>query len=181
MVLEDLGSANGTSVNNHPLAAPRTLHDGDVLTLGSVSIRYEWPSSATRFDVGHQQAAHINNVGRDQYIDQRQESFLRQIAAARTRARRIILFGFVIFLCGFAVFAYGLLRLMGSIGDPVSDNPNEWSDPGEMFGAEIGGFPVFLLGWAAAGVGTVLMITGFVMHVVAASRQRSFDAAVGRR
>lgn len=48
MVLEDLGSANGTSVNDRPLAAPQALHDGDVLTLGSVSIRYEWPGSARR-------------------------------------------------------------------------------------------------------------------------------------
>ncbi|WP_405469304.1 FHA domain-containing protein [Streptomyces canus] len=200
VVLEDLGSANGTSVNDRPLAAPQTLHDGDVLTLGSVSIRYEWPgsapqereaeqgtvlmpevNSAPRFDVGQQYGAHINNVGGHQYVDQRQESFLRQIAAARTRARRIILFGFVLFLIGFAVFAYGILRFMGHIGDPVSEDPNEWPDPGDMFGTEIGGFPVFLLGWAAAGVGTVLMMTGLVMHVIAASRQRSFDAAVRRQ
>ncbi|MDH6547722.1 FHA domain-containing protein [Streptomyces sp. SAI-041] len=200
VVLEDLGSANGTSVNDRRLAAPQTLHDGDVLTLGSARIRYEWPGSAerereaalgtvvmpavgraSRFDVGQQYGAHINNVGGHQYVDQRQESFLRQVAAARTRARRIILFGFLLFLGGFAVFAYGILRFMGRIGDPVSEDPNEWPDPGDMFGTEIGGFPVFLLGWAVAGVGTVLMMTGLVMHVIAASRQRSFDAAVRRQ
>ncbi|MER6242746.1 FHA domain-containing protein [Streptomyces griseorubiginosus] len=200
VVLEDLGSANGTAVNDRPLAAPQTLHDGDVLTLGSVAIRYEWPEgaarereaalgtvmmptvgSAPRFDVGGQYGANINNVGGHQYVDQRQESFLRQIAAARTRARRVILFGFVLCLIGCAVFAYGILRFMGRIGEPVSDNPDEWPDPGDMFGTEIGGFPVFLLGWVAAGIGSVLMMTGLVMHIVAASRQRSFDAAVRRQ
>ncbi|MET8078632.1 hypothetical protein [Streptomyces sp. NPDC005303] len=165
-----------------------------------MSIRYEWPgsapreretaqgtvlmpavSSAPRFDVGQQYGANINNVGGHQYVDQRQESFLRQIAAARTRARRIILLGFVFFLSGFAVFAFGILRFMGRIGDPVSEDPNQWPDPGDMFGTEIGGVPVFLLGWAVAGIGTVLMMTGLVMHIIAASRQRSFDAAVRRR
>lgn len=199
VVLEDLGSANGTLVNDHPVHAPRTLYDGDVLTLGSVSIRYECHDSAAgshetaqgtarmptvnhapRFDVGQQHGANINNVGGHQYIDQRQESFLRQIAAARTRARRVILCGFLLFLGGFAVFAYGILRFMGRIGDPISDDPNEWPEPGDMFGTDVNGIPVFLLGWAGAAVGAVLMTTGLVMHIVAASRQRSFDAAARR-
>ncbi|WP_323187298.1 FHA domain-containing protein [Streptomyces sp. NBC_00124] len=199
VVLEDLGSANGTLVNDRPVHSPRMLRDGDVLTFGSVSIRYEWHEStperravvqgtvlmpavnrAPRFDVGQQHGAHINNVGGHQYIDQRQESFLRQVAAARTRARRIVLFGFVLFLSGFAVFAYGVLRFMGRIGEPIPDDPNDWPEPGDMLGTDINGIPVFLLGWAAALVGMVLLVTGLVMHIIAASRQRSFDAASRR-
>ncbi|MBN0044528.1 FHA domain-containing protein [Streptomyces actuosus] len=199
VVLEDLGSANGTLVNDRPVRAPWTLHDGDVLTLGTVSLRYEWPRNAPlrqgtrgatalmpaahgtrRFDVGRQYGASINNVGGDQYIDQRQESFLRHIAAARTRARRLILIGLVIFLAGFAVFAWGILRFMGHIGDPIPQDPNKWPDPGDMFGADINGIPVFLIGWAAAAAGLLLMAIGLVMHIVTAARRRSFDAAARR-
>jgi hypothetical protein len=135
---------------------------------------------APRFDVGQQYGANINNVGGHQYIDQRQESFLRQVAAARTRARRIVQFGFLLFLGGFAVFAYGVLRFMGRIGEPIPDDPNEWPEPGDMLGTSINGIPVFLLGWAAALVGMVLLVVGLVMHIIAASRQRSFDAASRR-
>ncbi|MER6130104.1 FHA domain-containing protein [Streptomyces sp. NPDC001795] len=199
VVLEDLGSANGTLVNDRPLHAPWTLRDGDVLTLGNVSIRYDGYGNAPqrreavqstllmpavnrapRFDVSQQHGANINNVGGHQYIDQRQESFLRQIAAARTRARRLILLGFMLFLGGFAVFAWGVLRLMGRIGEPIPNDPNQWPGLQDMFGREINGIPVFLLGWAGALLGAFLMAIGLVMHIIAASRQRSFDAASRR-
>lgn len=49
-----------------------------------------------------------------------------------------------------------------------------------MLGTSINGIPVFLLGWAAALVGMVLLVVGLVMHIIAASRQRSFDAASRR-
>ncbi|MFI9759722.1 FHA domain-containing protein [Streptomyces sp. NPDC051963] len=199
VVLEDLGSANGTLVNDRPLQVPWTLCHGDVLTFGNVSVKYECHddaphrretvqgtalmpavSRAPRFDVGQQHGANINNVGGHQYVDQRQESFLRQIAAARTRARRLILLGLLLFLGGFAVFAWGVLRFMGRIGDPIPEDPNQWPQPGDMFGSEINGIPVFLLGWAAALAGVFLMAIGLVMHIIAAARHRSFDA-VSRR
>ena len=200
VVLEDLGSANGTLVNDQPLRGPWTLRDGDVVTLGHVSILYADSRNvprrgqvvegtallpavnrAARFDVGQQHGANINNVGGHQYIDQRQESFLRQIAAARTRARKLILLGLALFAGGFAVFAWGILRIMGRIGEPISDDPNKWPTPQDMWGQSINGIPVFLFGWAAALVGVLLMVIGLVMHIVAASRRRSYEVAASRR
>jgi hypothetical protein len=40
MMLEDLGSTNGTFVNSKPLAAPLGLMDGDVVSVGAYQLRY---------------------------------------------------------------------------------------------------------------------------------------------
>jgi hypothetical protein len=40
-VIADLGSTNGTFVNGERLAADHRLSDGDIITLGSVSLRFE--------------------------------------------------------------------------------------------------------------------------------------------
>jgi len=40
-VIADLGSTNGTSVNGDRLAADHRLADGDIITVGSVSVRFE--------------------------------------------------------------------------------------------------------------------------------------------
>ncbi|QDQ09471.1 FHA domain-containing protein [Streptomyces spectabilis] len=200
VVLEDLRSANGTLVNNQPLNSPWMLRNNDVLTLGSVSIRYndsgESPqrggvvegaalvptaNRTPRFDVGQQHGANINNVGGHQYVDQRQESFLRQIAAASTRARRLILLGLALFAGGFAFFAWGILRFMGRVGQPIPEDQDKWPTPQDMLGASINGIPVFLFGWAAALLGVFLMAIGLVMHIVTASRRRSFELAASRR
>ena len=37
--MEDLGSMNGTSVNNRPIAGTVVLHDGDMVQIGDVSMR----------------------------------------------------------------------------------------------------------------------------------------------
>ncbi len=40
-VINDLGSTNGTFVNGERLAADRRLTDGDIITVGTVSLRFE--------------------------------------------------------------------------------------------------------------------------------------------
>jgi len=40
MMLEDLGSTNGTQVNGKPIAAPVALVDGDVISVGAYQLRY---------------------------------------------------------------------------------------------------------------------------------------------
>ena len=40
-VIADLGSTNGTSVNGERLVADHRLADGDIITVGSVSVRFE--------------------------------------------------------------------------------------------------------------------------------------------
>ena len=39
LMVEDLGSMNGTSVNNRPIAGGVILHDGDLVQIGDVSMR----------------------------------------------------------------------------------------------------------------------------------------------
>ena len=39
LVLEDLGSTNGTTVNGQPISDPVALNENDVVTVGDVSIR----------------------------------------------------------------------------------------------------------------------------------------------
>ncbi|MFI5501425.1 FHA domain-containing protein [Nocardia asteroides] len=102
VTVEDLGSANGTRVGGELIAGLRPLRDGDIVTVGSIDLRFEqgpttlsMPSQAVRrpapvtFDVDRQSGHQINNIGRDQfnsYVEQR-ESFLRAVAASRTKAR----------------------------------------------------------------------------------------------
>ncbi len=44
-LVEDLGSKNGTSVNDEPLTAPRTLRDGDRIQVGPVFLLYHASAS----------------------------------------------------------------------------------------------------------------------------------------
>lgn len=39
LFVEDLGSTNGTMVNNQPITAPTALKNNDIVTVGDVSIR----------------------------------------------------------------------------------------------------------------------------------------------
>jgi hypothetical protein len=40
-LLRDLGSTNGTQVNGRPISAPATVHSGDLIELGTVTLRLE--------------------------------------------------------------------------------------------------------------------------------------------
>lgn len=42
LVLEDLGSTNGTYVNGELIAGPTGLRDGDLVAIGNVDIRVSW-------------------------------------------------------------------------------------------------------------------------------------------
>ena len=55
LVLEDLGSTNGTLVNGHPIAQPVTLRDGDDVQVGDTIMRAHRRSGTpclTRYDRG---------------------------------------------------------------------------------------------------------------------------------
>jgi hypothetical protein len=41
VVIEDLGSTNGTYLNGERLTADRRVSDGDIITVGSVNLRFE--------------------------------------------------------------------------------------------------------------------------------------------
>jgi hypothetical protein len=138
------------------------------------------------YTVGEQRGEHINNVGRDQYnqyvqqIRQERASFLAAVAAARTRARRLALLGFLLILGGGGVYGWVLLRSVTSIFDTVSsasrDPDSDFSaNIPDLLGEKIHGVPIGVLGFAAVAVGTVLMVIGIVMHVSTTARSRRGD------
>jgi FHA domain len=186
--VEDLGSRNGTSVNGEPVRQPQVLHDGDVVQFGVVRARYEVPGSTgmmsparpaqeqpVRFDVDRQTGGQINNVGRDQYNHyfQQRDSFLRDVAAARTRARRLIYLSLAMMFGGSLVFGLEFFGTFKSIfASMQSTRP---PDVGELFGGGVLS-AVSLSALAVAVVGNMLFWIALIMHIVAAARGRKVDS-----
>jgi hypothetical protein len=192
MMLEDLGSRNGTLINGQTVSAPRALRHGDVIGFGPVEIRFEesanWgdtglynpvqsnpvQSNAVNFNVEHQRAEMLNNVGRDQYLQQvihQRDGFMREIAATKTRATRLIWMGVLLILVGGGLFASMVIGFMSKVYGGISD-PESVLNGDSLSGPTLGGIPVGLLGWALAAIGSVLVVIGIVLHVVATARRR---------
>ena len=192
--LEDTGSTSGTFVNRHRVTTSRQLHPGDVISLASVLLRFEGqsrpadvtdvgglppvspdgrPTGGVRYDVGHQQAEMINNIGRDQFLIQQRENFLREVAGTRTKARYLILLGFILIVVGFSMFAGGVLSFLNQI--PQYDGFDTSSEMPTPFGEDVFGVPSGLLGWALAAAGGFVLVVGVVMHVVATSRRKRVE------
>lgn len=179
--VEDLGSRNGTLVNGEPVRRSQVLHDGDVVQFGMVRVRYEVPGStgmmpaqptqerSVRFDVDRQNGGQINNVGRDQYNHyfQQRENFLREIAAARTRARQLIYLSLAMMFGGSLVSIAYVLRFFD---DLKGVGPNTRPDVLDSLFS-----PVLLCALAVASVGNVLFWIALIMHIVAATRGRKVD------
>jgi len=100
----------------------------------------------------------------------RYADLLREIAAARTRGRRLIGVGAVLFLAGAAVFAAAVIGFMSQIVDGL--NGGAVGPPTNPFGPPVFGVPAGLLGWALAAIGVVVTVIGIVQHVVATARRR---------
>ena len=125
-----------------------------------------------RFTAGQQNADQINNVARDQYLQaiyQQRESFLREVASSRTRAKRLFWIGFLLFAVGGGAFAWMVIRFISRINEL---DPAQQPSATEVWGEQVGGIPLGLIGWAVAAVGMLTMIVGIVLHVIATSRQR---------
>jgi hypothetical protein len=142
----------------------------------------------TQFNVGRQQSGSFNNVGGDQYnqyinhIQAQRESFFREVAAARTRARRLIVVGLVLFLAGIGLYLWVFGQTAGRFNDIFSDasagaDPSVAGPPdfGNFFGPNVGGMPLAVIAIAVNGLGGILMVVGLVLHIVAAARRKSFD------
>ncbi|MEV0059565.1 FHA domain-containing protein [Nocardia sp. NPDC050718] len=191
--VEDLGSANGTRVDGELIAGLRPLRDGDILTFGNVDARFEqgpptvtMPSSAVRrpppdpvtFTVERQTGHQINNVGRDQinsYIEQR-ESFLRAVAASRTKARWVFWIGLFMLVGGGIGYAYFLIDGISELNDTFGDASAGPPDGMLFFGPDTSlGMPAGLICFAVAFVGQFLLIIGLIMWIVAAARVRKVD------
>jgi hypothetical protein len=132
-----------------------------------------------RYDIGRQEAQVISNVGRDQYnahvqqVIERRDSFMRDIAATKTKARWLVWLGLLLFVVGFAMFAAADLNFLKQVSSAFGSNsPPPSTTP---FGRPILGIPSGLLGWAIGAVGSLMLIIGIVLHIVATSRRRRVE------
>jgi len=128
-----------------------------------------------RYDIGSQQADVISNVGRDQYnaLIQQRDSFMREIASTKTKARWLVWLGLLLFVAGFALFAAADLNFLKQISSDFGSNST--APPTDPFGRPIFGVPSGLLGWAIAAAGSLMLIIGIVLHIVATSRRKQVE------
>jgi predicted component of type VI protein secretion system len=132
-----------------------------------------------RYEIGRQDGQEISNVGRDQYnaqiqqVIQQRDSFMREIAGTRTKARWLVWLGLLLFVAGFALFAAADLNLLKQISSDFQSNSA--APPANPFGRPIFGVPSGLLGWAMAAVGSLMLVIGIVLHIVATSRRRRVE------
>lgn len=197
--VRDLGSTSGTYVDGDPVHGTRRLHDGELVQFAGVSTRFtsllpehvgdptahdredDTTGAGARYDIATQQAGTIHNVGRDQYvsyvhqIEERRAGFLQQIAATRSKARVLVWLGLVMQVGGFALFAGFVLRFMTTIFDLIGTDSTEIPDVPDLTGPELAGLPMFVWGFAIAGIGGVLMVVGLILHVTATARARRVD------
>jgi FHA domain len=133
-----------------------------------------------RYEVGQQEAQVISNVGRDQYnaqvqqVIQQRDSFMREIAGTKTKARWLVWLGLLLFIVGFAMFAAADLNFIKQIASDIQSNAAP-APPTDPFGRPIFGLPSGLLGWAIAAIGALMLVIGIVLHIVATSRRRRVE------
>ncbi|WP_405633119.1 FHA domain-containing protein [Streptomyces sp. NBC_00016] len=194
--VEDLASTNGTMLNGHPVLGQQVLHSGDVLDFGPLEVHYEElrladrtvpreagrtpPGGERRFDIGEQQADRLSNVAGNQYnyVQQAQrESFFKEVAATRTRARHLIMLGFLLFLVGGGIYGWVIIRFIARTNDDISSGSSNFDSSPELLGPKVAGVPVGAVGFAMAALGTVLTVIGIVLHIVTTSRRRRFEDA----
>ncbi|WP_053698675.1 FHA domain-containing protein [Streptomyces sp. NRRL F-5755] len=212
--LKDKGSTNGTWLNSVRIDGTyHRLRDGDVIRFGSVEAVFHAPfgtttavpprptpdppagppvpASEAHFNSDRQWGKVINNVLRDQYnhhvqeIHERRDGFLREIAAARTRARWVIAIGLAAFLTGmalgFAVFRRFITGFTADWECIARGDTRCWDGSlPSPFGPTIGGMPLILIAMALNAGGIICMLVGFVRHIVAASRRRSVESALNQ-
>lgn len=185
LYVQDLDSTSGTYVNGVRVGGPHVLWPGDVVAFAGVELRLgpelggptapaapapEGQPVGTRYDIGRQRAGTINNVGRDQHnsyvqhVVQQRDSFLRQVAATRTKARWLVWLGLTAMVVGMLLFAGNLFAWVGyanahagAVGGPSPLGPRA------------------AVGWMLGFCGSVLLAVGIVLHVVAASRRRRIE------
>jgi len=193
VVVRDLGSRSGTRVNDAEVTVPMALHDGDVVAFASVPLRFEEPGGrpggpetlmwqapapvAPRFDVEEQRGGVISNVGRDQHnyhsyvqhVMHERQSFLRDIASTRSKAWLLVWFGFLLTVGGVAVWAANILRFIDNV---QALGPGAQPDDLSLLGREVFGVPIAVYAIMATILGSVLLIIGIVLHIVATARRR---------
>lgn len=196
-MVTDLGSTGGTKVNGATLQGCVQLFDGDQIALASLELQFRGPSqpsadTTTRpagtmasepatYVVGQQSAHQLNNVAGNQYnhylqtVHAQRESFMREIAATRTRARVLIWFGLMLYVVGAGTFGAMLIRFMSETADFPESFEEAQGGPDDFLGPRFGSIPIGLIGFGAAGLGTLVLAIGVVLHIVATSRRRRVE------
>ena len=126
------------------------------------------------YDINHQQGHTISNVGGNQYnayVQQRQ-SFLRDVASTKTKARFLAWFGFLLTVAGGGLYGAMVVRFIERV--PSFDANTSPLDV-QLLGPSVLGVPAGVLGLAAAGIGSVMFVIGIVLHIVASSRRRQVE------
>ena len=73
----------------------------------------------------------------------------------------------------FALFAAADLNLLKQISNGFGSNST--APPANLFGRPIFGLPSGLFGWAIAAAGSLMLMIGIVLHIVATSRRRQVE------
>ncbi|HEY2518713.1 MAG TPA: FHA domain-containing protein [Streptosporangiaceae bacterium] len=187
----DLGSSGGTFVNGAATTALRELRSGDVLAFASVTARLEGGAvSLAGVDktstMIHPVAGAVDPAGwiQDhrylQHPGQQRESFLDEVAATRSAARWLAWTGLVLFLAGSGTFAAADFSFLRQVGAAIRTGAAPPSTAG-LLGREVAGIPLGLADGALAALGMILLLTGIVLRIVAASRRRHGDHGLSPR
>ena len=136
-----------------------------------------YPGGSAR-DIRDQYGRVINNADQQYYYNQQvqyvqaRESFLREVAATRTKARVLVWLGLLVSVLGFAVYAAVIFRFIQRV---PSFGPDTRPADIELLGPEVQGIPIGVIAFAAAGIGSIMIVVGIVLHVVASARRRRVD------
>jgi hypothetical protein len=186
VLVEDNGSSGGVYVNGRRIDRPTSLQPGDVVRLGRLDLQLladqaaaapgpapaaavpPTPPAAAQHNVGSQRADEIYNIGRDYH---RNQYYRLEIAPMRRRARILLQLGTALFLAGFGVYGYAVLRgvlnvfrLVGESGDT-----NTQPDISKVFEPVITYTPI---GLTLLFAGLVLIVTGLLMRRSATAKER---------
>ncbi|MGV9744565.1 hypothetical protein ACWDTG_06585 [Rhodococcus zopfii] len=125
--------------------------------------------------MGSRHAGHINNVGHNQYNSfvQQCESFLREVAASRTRARYVFWIGLAMVLVGALGYANFLVESLGSLSTAIETGIEPESFP--LFGPDTGFGPAGPIFFMIGFVGQFVLVIGLILWIVAAARVRRVD------
>jgi hypothetical protein len=121
------------------------------------------------FDIYRPSAERMDMVAGDKIVQQvlrERESFARQVAATKTKARFLVWLGFLMVAGGGTAFMIPFLQAMkesnaSTVYDPFASGPS------------IGGYPAGVLGFAIGFIGQFVLVAGIILHIVAASRRKS--------
>jgi hypothetical protein len=197
--VRDLGSTNGTLVDGRRISQPTEVGPGAYLTVGDMGLRFEGPvqgpahpptqvlpAAPAGGGIGvHDQygqqinnvegLAYIQHVQNVQHVQQQRESFAREVARTKTKARWFVWLGLVILVLGIVTttatgFA-SVREIFGAVSSESEPDPSSF-DP---FGRTVGGVPLLEIGYAATFLGVLMIVIGIVLHVAATARRKQVD------